>query len=95
MNFTVSLSHETAKILLRLPYPLRERFLRKFDELAADPLNTRTSAPLQGKGGVRKSQVGGWRILFTVDGAARIVYIATIGRRGQIYRNLRNLTGRP
>jgi mRNA interferase RelE/StbE len=48
----------------------------------------RLSSPLTERPGVRKSRVGGWRVLFSVDREARVVYIATVDRRGQVYRRL-------
>lgn len=60
----------------------------RFAQLAEDPLDPRLSAPLTERPGVRKSRVGGWRILFTVDREARILQIATVATRGQIYKRL-------
>jgi mRNA-degrading endonuclease RelE of RelBE toxin-antitoxin system len=44
------------------------------------------SSPLTARQGVRKSRVGDWRVLFTVDRDEKIVSVATIDTRGQVYR---------
>ena len=63
--------------------------LREFAVAVAyeDPVDPRLSAPLVERPGVRKSRVGGWRILFSVDQAAEILYVLTIDVRGQVYKH--------
>lgn len=39
------------------------------------------SVPLMERAGIRKSRVGGWRILFSVDRDAEILYILTVDTR--------------
>jgi mRNA-degrading endonuclease RelE of RelBE toxin-antitoxin system len=36
--------------------------------------------------GIRKSRIGGWRILFCVDREAKAIYILTVDTRGQVYK---------
>jgi mRNA interferase RelE/StbE len=55
--------------------------------LPMTPFDPRLSAPLADKPGVRKSRVGGWRILFTVDREAKVIYILTVDTRGQVYKH--------
>lgn len=82
MNYSVVLSDEAAKVLLRTDAKLRARL----HQLAENPFDPRLSAPLTDRPGVRKSRVGDWRILFTVDRPARRVQVATVDTRGQVYR---------
>jgi mRNA interferase RelE/StbE len=56
-------------------------------QLADDPFDPRLSAPLADRPGIRKSRVGGWRILFTVDREAKAVYILSIDTGGQVYKH--------
>jgi mRNA interferase RelE/StbE len=56
-------------------------------QLADDPFAPRLSAPLADRPGIRKSRVGGWRILFTVDREAKAVCILSIDTRGQVYKH--------
>ena len=44
-------------------------------------------APQTEREGLRKSRVGGWRILFTVDRAAKVMYVLTVDARGQVYKH--------
>ena len=87
MNFRVSVVHEAEKILDRLDRPTEQRVRARFVQLAADPFDSRLSAPLADRPGIRKSRVGGWRVLFTVDREAKVIYILTVDTRGQVYRH--------
>ena len=87
MNFRVSVVHEAEKILDRLDRLTEQRVRARFVQLAVDPFDLRLSAPLADRPGIRKSRVGGWRVLFTVDREAKVLYILTIGTRGQVYKH--------
>ena len=66
---------------------LRARLQKRIHELAENPYDPRLSSPLIGRPGVRKSRVGDWRILFTVDREKQLVQVATVDTRGQVYRH--------
>ncbi len=87
MNFQVSVAHEAEKILDRLDRPAEKRVRARFVQLAVDPFDPRLSAPLADRPGMRKSRVGGWRILFTVEREAKVIYILTVDTRGQVYKH--------
>ncbi len=87
MNYRVSVSHETEKILDRMDRPTERRIRARFGQLGEDPFDPRISAALTDRPGVRKSRVGGWRILFTVDHDAKAIYVATVHTRGQVYKH--------
>ena len=86
MSYRVVLSDEARKTILRADTKLRARIQKRLHELAEDPFDSRLSAPLTDRAGVRKSRVGDWRILFTVDRDAGLLQIATVDTRGQVYR---------
>ena len=86
MNFRVSVAHEAEKTLDRLDRPTEQRVRARFVQLAVDPFDPRLSAPLADRPGLRKSRVGGWRVLFTVDREARAIYILSVDTRGQVYK---------
>jgi mRNA interferase RelE/StbE len=86
--YTVLLSSEAAKQLTRLDQPTLQRMKERLDQLRADPFDARLSAPLIGQEGLRKSRIGGWRILFRVNRDRIEVHILTIARRGQVYQRL-------
>ena len=87
MNYRAVLSHEAAKTILRADVKLRARRQKRLHELVENPYDPRLSSPLSGRPGVRKSRVGDWRILFTVDQEKLLVQIATVDTRGQVYRH--------
>lgn len=87
MTHSVALSDEAEKRLLQMDGPLRGRVTRRLRQLADDPSDHRLSSLLRERPGVRKSRVGDWRILFTVDRETRVIYVATIDTRGQVYRH--------
>ena len=87
MNFRVSVVHEAEKILDRLDRLTEQRVRARFVQLAVDPFDSRLSAPLADRPGIRKSRVGGWRVLFTVDREAKVLYILTVDTRGQVYKH--------
>ena len=87
MNFRVSVVHEAEKILDRLDRPTEQRVRARFVQLAVDPFDSRLSAPLADRPGIRKSRGGGWRVLFTVDREAKVIYILTVDTRGQVYKH--------
>jgi mRNA interferase RelE/StbE len=87
VNYRVFVSHEAEKVLDRLDRPSERRLRARFVQLGGDPFDPRISTPLTERPGVRKSRVGGWRILFTVDRDAMIVNVATVDTRGQVYKH--------
>ena len=62
--------------------------MRRLEELAEDPFDPRISAPLTGVGNLRKSRLGGWRIIYEVLDETRVVLVAMIERRGQVYKRI-------
>jgi mRNA interferase RelE/StbE len=87
VNFQVGVAHEAEKILDRLDRPAEQRMRDRFVQLAVNPFDPRLSAPLVDRPGIRKSRVGGWRILFSVDLDAKAIYILTVDTRGQVYKH--------
>ena len=87
MRYRVNLAHEAEKVLDRLDRPTERRVRARFLQLAEDPFDPRLSSSLTERAGVRKSRVGGWRILYTVDRDVKVINIATIDTRGQVYKH--------
>lgn len=87
MKFRVSVSHEAKKTLDRLDRHSERRLRARFAQLGDDPFDPRLSSPLTERPDVRKSRVGGWRILFTVDRDAMVVNVVTVDTRGQVYKH--------
>ncbi len=87
MSFSVEVAREAEKILDRMDRSTEQRIRARFRLLGADPFDPRISGPLSDRPGIRKSRVGGWRILFTADREIRIVSILTVDTRGQVYKH--------
>ncbi len=87
MNFAIRLETAVVKTLDRVDRPTEKRLRNRIDALAADPFDSRLSEPLTGKGDLRKSRVGGWRIVFEVDVRASWIAVVAWRRRGQVYKN--------
>ncbi len=88
MKYRVELSNRGTRDLDRLGRDVQQRMMRRLEQLAQDPHDARLSAPLTNQGGLRKSRVGGWRILFTLDDEKRLLQVVTIERRGQVYQRI-------
>jgi mRNA interferase RelE/StbE len=88
VSFQVRLSRRATKDLDRLNRNTQQRILQRLEYLAESPYEPRFSAQLTNQGGLRKSRVGGWRILFAVDAEDKTVDVVTIERRGQVYNRL-------
>ena len=88
MNYEVRLSHRAAKDLDRLNRDTQQRVVNRLERLSAHPYESRFSAQLTHQGGLRKSRVGGWRIIFSVEESEKVVNVVTIERRGQVYQRI-------
>jgi mRNA interferase RelE/StbE len=88
VRYRVELSHRAARDLDRLGRDFQERMMRRLEQLAQDPYDARLSRSLTNQGGLRKSRVGGWRILFTMDDEKHLIHVVTIERRGQVYQRI-------
>jgi mRNA interferase RelE/StbE len=87
VKYRITVSHEAEKILDRLDRQTERRLRARLGQLGDDPFDPRLSAPLTERQGIRKSSVGGWRILFSVDRDAMVVTVVTVDTRGQVYKH--------
>jgi mRNA interferase RelE/StbE len=85
VSYSVVIAHEAVKILDRLDRPTEQRIRTRIIQLAEDPFDPRLSAPLTERTGIRKSRVGGWRILITANQDTRTLFVLTLDPRGQVY----------
>jgi len=88
LSYRVEFSRAARNRFLRLDRSQKERVGARVDELASNPYDPRISGLLANKGDLRKSRVGGWRIIFIVKDQSRTVYILALERRGQVYQRL-------
>ncbi len=87
MNCRIVITREAEKILDRLDRATEQRIRARLIQLAEAPLDPRLSAPLTERAGIRKSRVGGWRILFMLDREAKLLQVITVDTRGQVYKH--------
>jgi mRNA interferase RelE/StbE len=80
----IRLHPEAARAFRRLRGPLRDRITSAIDGLAADP-RPRGAVKLAGRDDFR-IRVGDYRIVYAVDDAERLVLVARIGHRRDVYR---------
>lgn len=88
MKYQVRLSDRATKDLDRVDRATRRRMLDRLEQLSAAPLDARLSRPLTNAGELRRSRVGGWRIIFSVNQTATVLEVVTIERRGQVYARI-------
>jgi mRNA interferase RelE/StbE len=62
--------------------------VRRLEQIGGAPQDPRFSSMLTGQGRLRRSRVGGWRIIFAVDEEDRTVNVVAIERRGQVYHRI-------
>jgi len=88
VNFQLVIADPAKKRLGRLDRSLQRRVVARFDQLRLDPLSSPLSDWVEGAEGLRKTRVGGWRILFYVNTGKGVIEIRAIRPRGQAYRGL-------
>jgi len=85
MKYAVSLSREAIKELARLDAKLEQRLQKRFDELAANPLDPRLSHEVKMVPGQRYSRVGDRRIFFEIHESNQTLAVIAIRPRGRAY----------
>lgn len=88
MKYAQRLSARAVKDLDALDDKTKKRMLDRIAELADAPYDPKFSIKLTNQGGLRRSRVAGWRIIFLVDGSAKELTVVTIERRGQVYKRM-------
>ena len=71
MKYAQKLSARSVKDLDALDDKTKKRMLGRIAELADAPYEPRLSIKLTNQGGLRRSRVAGWRIIFLVDDQAK------------------------
>ena len=79
------MSRRAERYYNRVDASMGKRLLAGLRRIAADPFSRQPVRPVKGRKAVYRYRVGELRILFTVDTAEKIVTVAAIGPRGDIY----------
>jgi len=82
--YSIEVTKEARKVLLKMPRTLRELVLGKVHELARDPFGTPHVKKLVGCVGYRL-RVGDWRVIYDVESDRLVVRVLRIGSRGGVY----------
>ncbi len=85
--YTVDARPRVRKALRQLDPAARKELLVKMRALATDPRPPGTK-PLRGYSPWLRVRVGDYRIIYAVDDEARVVTVASVGHRREIYRSL-------
>jgi len=88
VSFELIVANPAKKKLQKLDRALQGRMVARLEQLCAEPLSSPLSDWVEGASGLRKTRVGGWRILFRVDTERRAVEVEAIRPRGEAYRRL-------
>jgi mRNA interferase RelE/StbE len=88
VTYRVELSGRATRDIDRLGRDVQERMMKRLEQLAENPYNPRLSVPLTNQASLRRSRVGGWRIIFSVNDEKRLLNVVTIERRGQVYQRI-------
>jgi mRNA interferase RelE/StbE len=71
---------------MRMPRTQAQRFLKAFEQLAADPCREDLDIKaLAGRDGFRL-RIGGWRAIYRVQDERVVILVLDIGPRGDIYK---------
>lgn len=83
-NYKVELKRSAEKELKGMPPADLKRIAKKIGDLAQDPRPS-DCVKLAGSPYFRLRQ-GDWRVVYSVDDEARVVMVAKIGHRREVYR---------
>jgi mRNA interferase RelE/StbE len=87
MNYEIDLSSDSRKYLSKLDKPTRNRILDRLNILSENPRNPELDIKkLQGYISLYRLRVGSYRILYTIDENVLIIFVVTIGSRGDVYK---------
>jgi mRNA interferase RelE/StbE len=83
--YAVDLKPAAARDLRKLPEDMRRRIAVRIDALTTDPRPAGAEA-LEGESDLYRLRVADYRILYRIDRKARLVLVARIGHRREVYR---------
>ena len=88
MKYRLIMAKTAANTLRRLDRILQRRIVERLEQLCENPLIPPASDWVEGTRDLRKSRVGGWRILFRIAEEHRELRVVAIRPRWQAYRDL-------
>jgi mRNA interferase RelE/StbE len=85
MTYRIEVKASAADALAKIPQTHRRRVARKIDQLADNP-RPRGAILLEGPSSLYRLRVGDYRVIYQIQGAALVVLVVRIGKRGDVYR---------
>lgn len=85
--YTIDIRPSARRSLRQLDSPARRAVAAAIDSLATQP-RPPDVAPLKGHRPWLRTRVGDYRIIYDVDDRARVVTVAVVGHRREVYRDL-------
>jgi len=87
MNYEINLSSDSRKYLSKLDKPTRNRIMDHLNILSENPRNSEMDIKkLHGRLGLYRLRIGSYRVLYTIENKMLIIFIVTIGPRGDVYK---------
>jgi mRNA interferase RelE/StbE len=86
MTYRVHIFSGPRKTLKKLDRTLSERIVKRLEELARNPFDSRLSRQMETDPDSRYSRVGDWRIIYQVEAATHTINITTIRPRSSAYK---------
>ena len=84
--YTIDVRPRASRSLRQLDPPVRKAVAQVIDGLATDP-RPPGFLPLTGRRPYLRVRSGDYRVIYAVDDRARVVIIAAVGHRREIYRS--------
>jgi mRNA interferase RelE/StbE len=84
--YTIDVRPRARRSLRQLDPSIRQPIAQLIDGLAADP-RPPGAVPLTGHRPYLRVRSGDYRVIYSVDDSARLVTVAAVGHRREIYRN--------
>jgi mRNA interferase RelE/StbE len=85
--YALDLRPRARRSLRQLDPPVRKAIVETIDGLAADPRPPGVR-PLTGHRPYLRVRSGDYRVIYSVDDRARVVTVAAVGHRREVYRTL-------
>lgn len=85
MSYRIEFAPSAARAFKKLPDAIQDRLIPKIDALAADP-KPRGVEKLSGEENRYRIRVGEYRVVYAISDASRLVTVALIGHRRDVYR---------
>lgn len=85
MSYRIEFTPSAARAFRKLPGPIQGRIAPKIDALASTP-RPHGVEKMAGHENRYRVRVGEYRVIYVIDDGARLITVAVIGHRREVYR---------